>query len=436
MKIIDIAIKDLMRSLRNATALAFMFGIPLLMTGMFYFMFGNIADQGEFSLPRTRVMIANQDEGGPNLGLRGKNVPGDLEADTLGELVVKVLQSDELAGLVEVTFAPDAAAARQAVDSQQVQVAIIIPPDFSHQFADTYGQAEIEFYQDPTLTIGPEIIKAVMSQFMDSLAGINIAVDIAIEQAEAGANPVLISRVIQEYMDTAMLQDDDLSASMLDVRLPVPEGADLAEEDVNDNPLVNIIGPIMGGLMIFFAFYTGTSAAESILREEEERTLPRLFTTPTPQATILSGKLLAVFLTLLVQIATLLFVSRLLFGIQWGDWRAVALTAVGIICIASSFGIFINSLLKDTKQGGVIFGGVLTLTGMVGMIRTFSVGSSEGSPIETVSLFVPQGWAIRGLLQSMNGDPISDVLVTMLVMLGVSLVVFLIGVWRFNRRYA
>ena len=34
---------------------------------------------------------------------------------------------------------------------------------------------------------------------------------------------------------------------------------------------------------------------------------------------------------------------------------------------------------------------------------------------DTVSLLVPQGWAIRGLMQSMNGEPINSVLVTVLV---------------------
>ena len=39
MKILDLAIKDLKRSFRSVFAVLFMFGIPLLMTGMFYFMF-------------------------------------------------------------------------------------------------------------------------------------------------------------------------------------------------------------------------------------------------------------------------------------------------------------------------------------------------------------------------------------------------------------
>ena len=70
MKIIDIALKDLTRSMRSAFAILFMFGVPLLVTGMFYLMFGNIAggDEG-FDLPVTRVIVANLDEGSPDLQL-------------------------------------------------------------------------------------------------------------------------------------------------------------------------------------------------------------------------------------------------------------------------------------------------------------------------------------------------------------------------------
>ena len=50
--------------------------------------------------------------------------------------------------------------------------------------------------------------------------------------------------------------------------------------------------------------------------------------------------------------------------------------AAGIIFSASSFGIFVNSFLKNTKQAGVLFGGVLTVTGMMGMIRIFAMNSA------------------------------------------------------------
>lgn len=430
MKVLDIALKDMTRSFRSAIAWIFMFGVPLLMTGMFYVMLGNSMNQGGFDLPRTKLVIANLDEGGPKMQAGTENVPGSIEADTLGELVVNVLQSDDLADLLDVSLAPDASSARLAVDNQQAQVAIIIPADFSKQFADLYGQATVEFYQDPTLTISPSIVKSIMNQFMDRISGIKIAVDVALEQIDT-ADYNLIGQVIQQYLDTSATQSDDLAEILLEVRPP-----DTKQEQEDVNPVLRIVGPIMGGMMIFYAFYTGASSAQSILREEEERTLPRLFTTPTAQATILSGKFLAVFLTVLVQMIVLLIAARLIFRIEWGGLAPVALMTAGVVLSASSFGIFINSMLKNTKQSGAVFGGVLTMTGMIGMISVFAVNSPAATRLgNSVSLMVPQGWAVRALLQSMNGQPVADVLLTTLVMLAWGAVFFIAGVWRFNHRY-
>jgi hypothetical protein len=39
-------------------------------------------------------------------------------------------------------------------------------------------------------------------------------------------------------------------------------------------------------------------------------------------------------------------------------------------------------------------------------------------------------------MQAMNAEPVSRVLVTTLALLGWSVAFFIIGVWRFNRRYA
>jgi len=434
MKALDIALKDMTRSFRSTFAVIFMFGVPLLVTGMFYFMFGNIAQNGGFDLPETKVIIANMDEGGPKLQVNPKNIPGGKEADTMGDLVVSILESDEINDLIEVSFAPDPQSARASVDSQQAQVALIIPADFTEQFMDIEdGKAVIEFYQDPTLTIGPAIMKSILNRFMNGMSGVNIAVNVFTDEANQ-SDYALTGLVIQQYLDESLVLSDDMEGELLEIRSPSSAPEDEAEE--SQNILLGIVGPIMGGMMIFYAFFTGTSTAQSILREEEERTLPRLFTTPTSQATILTGKLLSVFMTVFVQIVVLLTAARLIFQIQWGDLPSVALTALGIIFSASSFGIFVNSFLKTTKQGGVIFGGVLTVTGMLGMISIFAMGSPSAAVLgDTVSLLVPQGWAIRGLMQSMNGEPFSAVLVTALAMLAWSVVFFIVGVLRFNRRY-
>jgi len=137
-----------------------------------------------------------------------------------------------------------------------------------------------------------------------------------------------------------------------------------------------------------------------------------------------------------VQVAVLLLAARLIFGIQWGALLSVALTAVGIVFVATSMGIFVNSFLRTTRQGGIIFGGVLTVSGMLGMIGIFAMNSPMAQKLaNSVSLLVPQGWAVRGLLQSVESKPVGDVLITMTIMLVWSAFFFAVGVWRFNRRY-
>jgi len=188
-------------------------------------------------------------------------------------------------------------------------------------------------------------------------------------------------------------------------------------------------------MMIFFAFFTGTTTAQSILREDEEGTLARLFTTPTSRNKVLVGKFLAVLLTVTVQVIVLLAAARLIFGIQWGSLVSVVLFATGIILPASTFGIFVNAWIKNSKQGGVIYGGLLTVTGMVGMFTVFTGGNANPG-MEMVSLFVPQGWAVRGLMQSMQGDSLMVVATTLAACLLWSLVFIVIGSLRFQKRFA
>lgn len=428
MKILDIALKDLTRSFRSAFALIFMFGIPLLMTGMFYLMFGGAAkgDQG-FSIPITKVVVANLDKGGPGFETAKAQFPGGSQAHSLGDLVLATLQDKNFAALMEISQANSAEAARSEVDGQKAGVAIIIPADFSQSFSDLQGQATIELYKDPTLSLGPSIVQSIMSQFMDNMSGAKVAVEVVTKQA-GNSDPALIGQVIAQYI--ASVPTGDKASAMLDLHVPT-------SSKPASNILSLIVSFIMGGMTIFYAFFTGTSTAQSILHEDEDGTLARLFTTPTTQAAVLGGKFLAVGLTVVVQMTVLLILGRLIFGIQWGSFLPLVYVTIATVLAASTFGIFVMSFLKNTRQAGGVMGGVLTVTGMLGMIKIFTIGSgSSPAWADTASMFVPQGWAVRGLSQVMNAASLNEVLLTCLVLVGMSVVFFLIGVLRFQKRFA
>jgi ABC-2 type transport system permease protein len=238
----------------------------------------------------------------------------------------------------------------------------------------------------------------------------------------------LIGQVVAQYI--ASVPAGDKTSAMLDLHIP-------ASSKPASNVLSLIVSFIMGGMTIFYAFFTGTSTAQSILHEDEDGTLARLFTTPTTQAAVLGGKFLAVGLTVVVQMTVLLILGKLIFGIQWGSLLPLVYVTIATVLAASTFGIFVMSFLKSTRQAGGVMGGVLTVTGMLGMIKIFTIGSgSSPAWADTASMFVPQGWAVRGLSQVMNAASMNEVLLTCLVLVGMSVVFFLIGVLRFQKRFA
>lgn len=429
MKIIDIAMNDLRRSSRSAFALVFMFGVPLLVTGMFYLMFSGLGSNEGFSLPQTKVVIANLDEGNPLLQSSQAQPAenAEMHSGSIGAQLTGHLKSEGFTDLMEVSEVETAEEARQAVDSQQAGLAIIFPADLSHDITDPGASSTVEIYHDPTLTLGPAIVRSILGQFMDSISGVKIAVSVALAHQNS-RDPALISQVMQAY-------DNISSQTSLNPASWVVVGQSQSPEK-RTNPMLQIIGPIFGGMMVFYAFYTGTATAQSILREEEQGTLSRLFTTPTPQPAILSGKFLAVFLITTIQVVVLLLFGHFIFKIDFGSLWVVLLLVLAIVLPAATFGIFVNSVTKSTRQSGVVFGAVLTLTGMIGLIRIFTLAGGENPSLRTVSLLTPQGWSVDQLLLSMNGSAVQQVLLPLLVAILWSVVFFSIGVWRFQKRYA
>jgi len=79
---------------------------------------------------------------------------------------------------------------------------------------------------------------------------------------------------------------------------------------------------------------------------------------------------------------------------------------------------------------------VLTVTGMLGMISIFAANSP--TPPNSATRFHCSFRRLGDprLMQAMKGEPVSSLLLTALVLLVWSATFFIIGVLRFNRRYA
>jgi len=427
MKVFDIALKDMLYSRRSVFFLTFGLGLPLLIAGIFYFAFGGAASEdGGFDLSTVKVQVVNQDQ------------PGSQYNDfSAGKMLIDVLQADELVDLLEVTVVDNVAEARFAVDAQEANLAVIIPVDFTAAVFDQEGQAAIEIYHDPTLTLGPKIVKDIVTSFVDVFAGSKIAASVTQDQlAERGqtVEEDVLRGVSGGYAAWAvMLQGGEkIGRSFLfDLRTPSVAATETASSTASMPAL------IMAGMMVFYVFFTGAVAAQSILEEEEAGTLSRLFTTPTSRSTILSGKFLSIFTTLVIQVIVLVVVSALIFGIDWGDFWPVTLVMLALVVLAASFGIFVTSLLKNTRQTGIIYGGLMTIAGMLGMSNVFTTDVPGASKVmSTLSLVAPQGWGVRAWQALLEGGGFSEVLLPVIVMLVLGTLFFALGAFKFKKRFA
>ena len=428
MKMLAVAAKDLLRLVRSPSFLTFGLLIPLLMGGLFHLAFGGLGSEGQgVSVAPTRVQIVNFD------------LPtASQEGFSAGQLLVDVLSADELSSLLEVSLTGDAALARGAVDRQEAGVAVIIPAGLTAAAIEPGGRATVEIYSDPTLTLGPGIVRTVAQSLVDYYAGSSIAGSVAAQQLGRRGIPIDTATqqlLAQQYTAWAAEQGQDQQAGtnpLLEVRGPEATGAPASDLRLT------IVSTIMAGMMAFYVFFSGASSAESLLAEEENGTLARVFTTPTPVRAILGGRTIATYVMLVVQVIVLLVSSWLIFGIGWGRVLPIALVALGMIVLAASFGLFLTSLLRSTRQGGLVYGGLLTILGMVGMISIFgmSTPSAPRAAMEIASLFTPQGWAVRGWLLLLDGAGTLDVLPTVAVMLALGAAFFAGGLVRFRRRFA
>lgn len=423
MKIIDIAMKDLQRSLRSAFMIGICVAAPLLLTGLMYFAFGGMS-KGSAGLPALKVGIANLD-----------SLPADAPIPApLGVTIRSIFFDDSVKSWITASDYPDEASARQAVDGQQIGAAIIVPRNFTADFLAGSPGATITLLQDPTLTVTPQIVRSMLTSLLDGISGGGIAYKTINERQQTlgiPADPKGISNALTKYQTWYASFQRNLYHNPDQAVLKM--SAPAMDQSRSEVGMAGVMKFIMAGQMIFFAFFTGGYSMLSILQEQEEGTLARMFTTPTSRTVILAGKFLAVVLTVILQGLVLMAASHFAFQVDWGNPGAAALALCGQVIAASGLGVLIIAFVKTSRQGGAVLGGVLAALGMISGLFT-TAAPATAVLFDKVSKFTPQGWVLAAWQAVLNGGAASAVLLPFAVCLALGFITFSGGAVMFRRR--
>ena len=422
MKILDIAFKDLVRSARSFFLIGMTLATPLLITVLIYFAFGSMTS-GDVSMTAIKVGVVNADV-----------LPTDAPLEVpLGENIRSMFFDESVQSWITASDYVDEAAVREAVNAQEIGVAVIIPANFTEDYLTGKTDTAITILQDPTLTIGPTVVRDMVTTMLNGVAGGEIAYGVVNERMEANGktlDPASIPSFFERYANwyaefqRALFHTPEQAA--LVVTSPSVSGE-------SKDSFQSMIGLVMSGQLIFFSFFTGAYAMNSILQEAEEGTLARMFTTPTDRTTILAGKFLAVLFTVIIQGVVLLIAGHYLFKIHWGEAGSFTLSLLGQMFASVGLAVLLVSFIKTSKQAGPVFGGALTGLGMISGLFTTNIPIAA---FDTMGNFTPQGWVLKAWRLSLAGQPAGELIVPFLVLVAMGVVMFAIGAVMFRRRFA
>ncbi|MBI5425631.1 MAG: ABC transporter permease [Opitutae bacterium] len=190
---------------------------------------------------------------------------------------------------------------------------------------------------------------------------------------------------------------------------------------------------VVGGWAMMFLLFSLSGMATSLFEEKKAGLFLRLLSAPVRRSHLLWSKYLFGIALGLVQLVTLFFAGRLMFGIDvlsnFGNFVVICLVAA-MACTA--FGMLLASITRtQAAASGLATLLILTMSSIGG---AWFPTSFMPEFIQKLSKLTVVYWSMEGFaLVLWNGCTFTELLPTLGVLLGMSAVLVAISLWRFRR---
>ena len=415
-KIFSIGWKDLITLFQDRGALILMLGAPFVLTLGLGLVTGAFSDSNNGSgLADIPVVIVNLDEG------------------EMGAALVELLNSAELANLLEPQTAVSSTAARNQVNENEMAAAIIIPVGFSAAIIpdQTTGHltdsVSIELVTNPARPISASIVQTIVDDFINQIDTGMLSMNVTMTQlldngTLSTQNQTELVAVGREIGVQLFKQQQADATQLIQIEREM-------ETAVNDD--FNLLAYLAPAMAVFFLMYTVTQGARSILTERDAGTLARLLITPTSSSQVLGGKVVGIFFSGFAQVAILIVACSLLFGLRWGYPLGVLLLIIAVSAAATGWGILLAAIADKPHQISSVGTSLMLIFGVLGG-SFFQIASS--GPLAWLSKITPNAWAIEGFSTLGNGGSLSAILPALLALTLMAFVLFMSAIIIFRRR--
>jgi ABC-2 type transport system permease protein len=370
--------KELISLKRHPARLVSILAFPIIMILLFgYGMGGEMTD-----LP---IVVVSQSHG------------------DLTDLTLDTIKGTETYHVVEVI--DDMDEGKQRVDRGDVKAAIILPADYDK---DSSQQKSVTLYLDSSDQMASQILESSTQGIFYRLSNM-VASQTSVSTKDADIEPSVMHS-LNNFKDDISLHINRIYGNI---------------------KYIDFLVPAILGMTIMMSCMMGMGA--TIAGERETGELARLFMTPTSVSTVIGGKIAAKLLIELVRALILIFMAVLLFqvSIKGGFLQTFIVLVIGALCFVG-FGIMLSARTQTQEDYAQI-----SLPFSMPMMFV----SGVFYPIETMPWILQKlayifpltylNDAMRGIM--LKGQTLGDVWLDLVVLLGFTVLFFIIGVKRFNR---
>ena len=372
--------KELISLKRHPARLVSIIAFPIIMMLLFgYGMGGDMTD-----LP---IVVVSQSHG------------------DLTDLTLNTIKSTDTYNVVKVM--DDQEKAEKMVDNGEVKAAIIMPKDYDD--TNSSNQKAVTLYLDSSDQMASQILDSSTQGIFYRLSNMAASGSVTAINQNSTASPSL-SHQLNNFKDNIGLHINRIYGNI---------------------KYIDFLVPAILGMTLMMSCMIGMGS--TIAGERETGELARLFMTPTSVSTVIGGKITAKLLIELVRALILILMAIILFNvsIKGGILQTFIVLIFGALCFVG-FGIMLSSRTQTQED-------YIQMSLPLSMPMMFISGVFY--PIETMPWILQKlayifpltylNDAMRAVM--LKGQSLGDVWFDLVVLLGYTLIFFIIGVKKFNR---
>ena len=406
MRIIDLALNDLLQIVRDWKAAFFLLVMPIGFTLLFGFIF---SEQSTDSLADHRLPVALLDQ---DQGLVGQPLFELLAlSDTIQPMTLEGAQTlDDL---------------KKQIEDGELAAVIIIPNGYSAAILEG-SDPQLDVIIDTESGAGNTAqfaIQSVVSRLYSVVSAAQFSA-----QARTDIEPFADDIAEQAYF-AASLKNSVAAWENPSVKMV---STYTGQDETEDATLVNSFTHSSPGMMVQFAIAGLIGAAEVLVLERKSGSLRRLLTTPIRRSEILLGHYLAMVIMIFTQFVVLIIFAQVFLDVPYFSAPlATFLVAFATAAFAAAMGLLISTLSKTAEQ--VVVFSLIPMFVLSGLGGAWVPLEFTGEAFQKIAYLTPLAWSMTAFKNIIErGQGLELVLLPVAIVTGFAVLLFGLAVWRFR----